>query len=257
MDDGIVDILGVVDRESWRDDEGGFSKATDREYIAGTIQYIKDNRVSLTLVEDGGGICQQSLLINNVDGSLQIDKPLEWGDAIDSFRVFFRDVHQRWNFFMANRLLDNTLSLSIAMPDELYLLQRRSCHRVRVPVGTRALIKNEDEAMTNILVYDLSAVGMLMGSDSAEGEYATDSIISDIVVSIPPRGSGGEVSTARKVLPLIGRGRIVRTFVDQETLRPCYGVSFHYDSSYVKETISQVVSEVARDYLADDSSSPD
>ena len=110
--------------------------------------------------------------------------------------------------------------------------------------------------MATVFVHDLSAAGMLMCNDPAEGEYATDSIINDIVVSIPPRGSAGEVSTARKVLPLICRGRIVRSFVDQETQRPCYGVSFHYDSNYVKETISQVVSEVAGDVLPAANSSP-
>jgi hypothetical protein len=87
---------------------------------------------------------------------------------------------------------------------------------------------------------------MLMYNDPAEGEYATDSIINDIVVSIPPFSGAGEKSCVRKVLPLIGQGRIVRSYIDSDTQRPCYGVSFLYDSSYVKETIDQIVSEMGK-----------
>ncbi|MEN8136011.1 MAG: hypothetical protein ABFS18_10840 [Thermodesulfobacteriota bacterium] len=256
MGDGVIDTCGVADRDPWLADEGGFSRSNDRERIAEIIQYIKDNDVTLTLVDGGRGISQQSLLINTTDDSLQIAKPSEWGDAIDSFRVFFRDMQQRWNFFMATGLMDKTSNLSVAMPDALYFLQRRSCNRVKLPAGTRALVKRENEAMTTIFVRDLSADGMLMCNDPAEGKYATDSVISDIVVSIPRGRAVDEVSTARRVLPLIGRGRVVRSFVDQETLRPCYGVSFHYDSEYVKETINQVVFEVERAGLLEDCSAP-
>ncbi len=248
--------LGAADHEPWLADQNGFAISKDRPDIAQTMDYLKDNRVTLTLVDDAGGICLQSLLVNIVDGSLQVDKPLDWSEEVDSFRVFFRDKDQRWSFFMASSLAGYPFSLSIAMPEALYTLQRRAFNRVKVPAGTRALVKREDEAMTTIFVYDLSVAGMLMCSDPAEGEYATDSLISDIVISIPPGKAAGEVSIARKVLPLIGRGRIVRSFVDQETLRPCYGVSFHYDSQYVQENIKQVVSEVASAAQPDACASP-
>lgn len=257
MTDDIPATSDAVDCDPWLEDEGRFVISEDQGCIAETMGYLKDNHVSLTLVDGGGEVCLQSLLVNITDGVLQLDKPLEWSSTCDSFRVFFRDMNQQWNFFEARSLSGNPFSLPIAAPVELYLLQRRSYRRVKVPVGTRALVKKDNEAMATVVVHDLSAAGMLMANDPAECEYTTDSIIRDIVVSIPPRGSVGEVSTARKILPLICRGRVVRSFIDQETERPCYGVSFHYDSNYVQETISQVVSEVESPALSDDSIAPD
>lgn len=254
MSDGEKDAARAEVQEPWLLDDNSFSRSEDREYIAGTLQYIKDHHVPLTLIADGGGVYQPSLLTKITDDSLQLDKPLEWDPGIDSFRAFFRDMNHQWNFFPVRNALDYPFSLAIAWPETLKSLQRRSCSRIKVPAGTRALVRRGNEAMATVFVRDLSVAGMLICNDPAEGEYLTDSIISDIIVSIPPQGTAGEVATARKVLPLISQGRIVRSFVDQETNRPCYGVSFCYDSSYVKDTISQVISEVERDILSGDDS---
>lgn len=252
MTDDMPATSGAVDCDPWLEDQGRFVISEDLGGVSETMAYLKDNHVSLTLVDGSGGVCLQSLLVNITDGVLQLDKPLEWDGAMDSFRVFFRDMNQQWNFFAARSLSGNPFSIPVSVPDELYVLQRRSYRRVKVPVGTRALVKKDNEVMSTVVVHDISAAGMLMANDPAECEYSTDSIIRDIVVSIPPRGSVGEVSTARKILPLICRGQIVRSFVDQATQRLCYGVSFHYDSNYVKETISQVVSEVDSPAASDD-----
>jgi hypothetical protein len=232
-----------------------FSQSQNREHIARTMRYIKEEHVALAVVAAGSDVALQSLLINITEGELRIDKPLEWAGAIDSFRVFFRDLQQRWNFFAVSAAGDNPFSLSIPMPEILCLLQRRSCNRIKVPCGTRALVKKADAGLATVLVHDLSAAGMSMCNDPAEGEYAMDSIISDIIVSIPPQLAAGEVSLARKVLPLIGQGRIVRAFVDPQSRRRCYGVSFSYESGYVRDSISQVVAEEERRGLENNCSS--
>ena len=246
MNDDAVDKSRIVDHEPWLADKSSFLISSDREYIVRTMQYLKDNHVPLTLVVDGSDIFQQSLVFNIADGTVQMDKPLEWGDGVDSFRVFFNDMYHKWNFFLVSNLPDTPFSLSVTMPDELFFFQKRSCNRVVFPPGTRALVKRENEAMSTVFVHDLSSAGMLICNDPADGEYDKDSIISDIVVSIPSCGDNGG-GRARKVLPLISRGQIVRSFLDKESQRPCYGVSFQYDSSYVEETISQMVADVERD----------
>jgi|GEM_PF-5893386 len=230
----------------WHNRENCFSKSTDLLLIARSIRHIKDNHGALTLVADHGDVCQQSLLVNFNEKSLQLDRPLEWNDKLDYFRVFFRDRYHNWNFFSVSEFSSSPFAISAAMPEELYFLQRRACQRVKVPVGTRALVKNGNQVMTTVFVKDLSAGGMLMSNDPADGEYVKDSVINDILVSIPPSGAGGENGSIRTVLPLIGQGRIVRSYVDRQTNRPCYGVSFQYDSNYVKDTINQIVSEVNR-----------
>jgi hypothetical protein len=243
-----------MDLAPWGAPDNSFSQSQNREHIAQTMRYVKNEHVALTLVAAGGDAVLHSLALNITEGELQIDKPLEWAGAIDSFRVFFRDMRQRWNFFAVSGAADNPFSLSIPMPETIWLLQRRSCNRIKVPCGTRALVKKADAAMATVLVHDLSAAGMLMYNDQVEGEYAMDSVINDIIVSIPSPGAAGEVGLARKVLPLIGQGRIVRAFVDPQTRRRCYGVSFSYESNYVRESINQVVAEVERKGLANNSS---
>lgn len=244
----------VNDDAPWFVDCDAFSQCNDLGYIAKSVGIVKDNRLPLTLVADGGKIFQQSLLTNITDGLLQIDKPLEWDDEIYSFRAFFRDMQKKWNFFPVNIESCNPFSISVAMPETLSFLQRRSCGRIKVPSGTRALVRNGNDVMSTVFVHDLSAAGMLICNGPAEYQYSTDTIISDIVVSIPPGASGGEVATARKVLPLINQGKVVRSFVDKKSHRSCHGISFHYDSSYVRETIDRAISEVEREVLSGDCS---
>lgn len=231
----------------WLMDESNFSKSEDPVRITRILRYIKENHEPLTLLDEGDRVPRESLLININDGSLQIDKPLEWGDKDSPFRVFFRDQQRNWIFFPVSRVSASPFALSVAVPEALHYLQRRACPRVKVPIGTRALVKNGNQLMSTVFVHDLSASGMLMHNNPAEGEYAPESIINDIVVSIPHGRAAREKGNIRKVLPLIGQGRIVRSYVDPETHRPCYGVSFQYDSSYVRETINQIISEVEGD----------
>ena len=251
-----MDSSETPELDLWPSDLRGFSNSKDGDYILKLVQSVRDNHVSLTLVSAVDNICQQSLLIKISDNSLQIDKPLDWDKSVDSFRVFFRDMQQRWNFFLASNLTDFPFSLTIAMPEELHTLQRRSCSRVKVPFGTRALVKTGNDIISTVFVNDLSAAGMSMCNDPTGGDYATDSVIKDIVVSIPNSTFSGESRASRKVLPLISQGRIVRSFVDHETSRPCYGISFDHDSNYVKETIRQAVSEFEREILSASSYSP-
>lgn len=246
MNDRGISGLADGDREPWLADRGRFLRANDPGYIAGILQYLKDNHVPLTLVVDGGGIPRPSLVIDISKGSVQIDKPLEWDAGTGSFRVFYRDMGQMWSFFSVYDFSVDPFRLVTALPDELFFLQKRACPRVAFPPGTRALIKRDNQAMSTVFVHDLSSAGMLICNDPADGEYDRDSIISDIVVSIPARSDNGRGGSARKVLPLISRGQIVRSYRDQETMRPCYGVSFQHDSRYVEETIGQVVAEVER-----------
>ncbi len=252
MSNKMFGDLQAGDERPWLAEESSFSKSEDSVRISRAIRFLKENHAPLTLVDAGGGMRQESLLVSINEGSLRIDRPLEWDGEPDFFRIFFRDHHRNWNYFPASAVSYSPFALSVAMPEELHYLQRRACHRVKLPIGTRALVKNGNRDMATVFVQDLSAAGMLMFNDPAEGEYSKDSIINDIVVSIPPGGRGHSEGSIRKVLPLIGQGRIVRSYLDEETRRPCYGVSFQYESSYVKETINQIISEVENDFGQND-----
>lgn len=243
INDGRTDNLKDAGDEPWLAANRILLKSADYDVIVASLQHLKDNHLPLILVAEGGAVYQQNLVINLADDRLQIDKPLEWVDGVGSCRVFFKDSDDKWNFFPASELAESPFNLSVAMPDELYFFQQRSCHRVTFPPGTRALVKRQNDSMATVFVHDLSAAGMLICNDPLDGEYDKDSVISDIVISIPARGG----AIARRVLPLISRGQIVRSYTDQETMRPCHGVSFQYDSRYVEETIRLLVAEVERD----------
>ena len=113
-----------------------------------------------------------------------------------------------------------------------------------VPVGTRAMVKKSgNDLVQTLYVMDISAAGMLFCDVSSVDEHAVGSYINDIVVSLPHEQ--GEKVGPRKLLPLIHKGKVVRAFVDKETSRSCYGISFEYDSGYVKDTLCRMISEIA------------
>lgn len=244
MNVGAINNPDVFESKPWLADESKYLRITERQNIATTMQYIKDNHVSLTVVLENGNILMQSVVINIDGGSVALDKPLNWVDRFEVFRVYFRDCYQRWTYFLVSEPKVTPFAIFMPMPDELCSFQKRICKRVIFPPGTRALVKKENESMATVFVHDLSSAGMLICNDPADGEYDQDSIINDIVVSIPvPSDNQGGI-VARKVLPLISRGQVVRSFMDGETSRLCYGIAFQYDSSYVRETISQLIADV-------------
>lgn len=232
----------------WLIDQRSFYPSENNETISEHLAALKENHTMLTLVTAHGTVYSDVLLIVVNGEKIQIDKPLDWEENGDTFRVFYRDQNDYWCFFYSGKASARPFSLSLDIPGRLFYLQRRRYERVPVPVGTRAMVKkNGNDLMQTVYVMDLSAAGMLFCCGASTHEYPVDSILKDIIVSVPHhQGKADDANfSTRKLSPLIQKGKIVRTFVDNKTSRSCYGISFEYDSSYVKDTLCRMISEIA------------
>lgn len=228
----------------WQLPEEIFLPIDNVELIGGVLEKIRGSHGMMTLVVDDGQVFEKCLLTNIDDGMLHIDKPLDWNGHNGSFRVFFRDHENYWRFFRTDKHSHNPFSLSVEVPSELFLLQRRRYKRVAVPPGTRAIAKTGRSVMTTLCVRDISASGLLFCSSVPDEEYPIDDFFQDIVISVPQSSESASEIPVRKVMPLINSGRIVRTFVDGDTSRSCFGISFEYESNYVREELCRLVKDV-------------
>lgn len=219
----------------WEFLESSFLVEGDHKRIVKTLDEARANHLSLTLVAEDGRVFPQSLLISLSDDGLLIDKPLEWDDGIATFRLFFRGLNGRWLFFRTGVTQVMPFSLSLAQPGEVFVLQRRSHQRVVVPQGTRAILKKDGRMLNSFYVRDLSPAGMLVCTTSPASGLALESILNDIVISLPDNGA-----KPGRVLPPIDRGQVVRTFIDVESHIYCHGIAFNYDSDYIRAALGQI-----------------
>jgi len=230
--------------QPWQLPEETFLPVDNVELISGVLGKVRAGHGMMVLVADDGQVADKCLLTNVEDGMLHIDKPLDWKDQTGSFRAFFRDHENHWRFFRADNHTSSPFSLAVEVPSTLFLLQRRRYKRVVVPPGTRAMVKTGRDVMATLYVHDISASGMLLCDLVPAEEYPADDFFQDIVISVPQSSDPDSTAPARKVLPLIDSARIVRSFVDDNTNRSCYGISFEYESNYVREELCRLVREV-------------
>ena len=132
---------------------------------------------------------------------------------------------------------DRPFSLCTSFPDTFYRLRKRQYHRVSVPAGTKVLFRYGGSLHGNFLVKNLSASGMLICTDSIAEEFADNDDISDIALALPQgqffeqvEGEGEAV-----ILPVVNKGRIVRSFGDQGSDLIYHGISFRGDSTVMAE----------------------
>jgi hypothetical protein len=219
----------------WEFAESSFLVEGDRERIDRTLKEVRENHLALTLVPEDGRVFDQSLLISLSDEGLLIDKPLEWDDTVTTFRLFSRGLNGRWSFFRTGVAQVMPFSLSLARPAEVFVLQRRSYQRVVVPQGTRAILKKDGRLLNSFYVRDLSPAGMLVCTASPSSSLTVESVLNDIVISLPDNGA-----KMGRVLPPIDKGQVVRTSYDEENHIYCHGIAFNYDSAYIRAALGQI-----------------
>ncbi len=221
--------------EPWEESLSAFVFLRQEERIAKVLGEARERHYSLILVADEGHRLGQSLIISMDGDIMQLDRPWDWNDDIDTFRVFFQDEGGLWYGFKARKTFPHPFTISCAMPQKLAFLQRRLYPRVQVPFGTRAMLRKDGRFLSAIFVRDISPVGMLIctGSSAAGIDEASD--LSDIVVSIPEHGS-----VAGHILPPIPKGKVVYSFFEEKNHSYCHGIAFRYDSPYVLEALGNI-----------------
>lgn len=231
----------------WKIGEADFTVSTDRELITKALENIRGERCLLVLAAADGSRYGNTILLKFDDENLSIDKPIDFDDTgISSCRVYFRDIVGVWCFFEIELIKDCPFSLCAAFPDALHRLYKRLYNRVNVPAGTRVLFRHGDNLRGDCMVTDISASGMLICAAITEDKIADNAEVSDIALVLPRVPSSGEAEgDVPLALPLVSKGRIVRSFGEQETDLIYHGISFRDDLS-VMAGLDDLVGKIKR-----------
>jgi hypothetical protein len=221
----------------WKIDDDDFTITTDRELISTVLDNIKEERPPLVLASADGCRYGDTILIRYDDKTLNIDKPIEFVETdMPSCRVYFQDIIGVWGFFEVAIINDLPFSLYTSYPDTLYRLQKRRDLRINVPDVTRAFFRHGTNLHGDCLVKDISASGMLICAGNIDEKFANNLNISDIALALPrSQFSGKAEGEGHIVLPVVSKGRVVRSFVEQETDSICLGISFRGSSAVMDE----------------------
>ena len=115
--------------------------------------------------------------------------------------------------------------------------ERRRAKRLPVPSGTVAYIKNSKGSTDKVYVKDISAVGILVYGYYSDVTYPLNTLVTDIVISIPACKLRG---TSRISL-VVGEGKVVRSFFDRASQSTCYGIEFTHKSLSFNDKIEKLV----------------
>jgi hypothetical protein len=230
----------------WEIEKRDFSRSDDQEVIEQSLNLIRNDHGMLVLASVDGSRYGNTILIKFDQETLSIDKPIDFDEkTISDFRIYFKDISNVWSFFEVKVISDCPYSLCTTYPENLYRLQRRLRHRTEVPVGTRTVFWVDDTIHNAGYVKDISTSGMMICTGSPEEKFDDHSTISDIAIALPQhKSSEKRDDQGRIVLPVINRGRIVRSFRDAETDHICHGIAFcDEDEVAIEGFINKIVGE--------------
>lgn len=232
MKNNPISPLSAANSRPWEVSQASFGNLQDGEKIGLILEEAREHHFFLTPVTDDGRLLAQSLLISRTSGVLQVDKPLDWDDKITSFRLFFRVSNGLWFSFQIRDFVVHPFTLSFPQPGELCFLQRRQSPRIAVPHGTRAMLRKNGKFMSALFVRDVSTAGMLICTGTQSFGIEPEAELRDIVISIPEHGGN-----PGKTLPPIDNGQVVRSFFEEESNAYCHGISFRYESAYIRNAL--------------------
>lgn len=224
-------------RAPWEIESDNYARIASPQLIEKSLNVIKSNYVMLVVTSLDGHRYGNTIMIKFDQESLSIDKPNDFDEkSIDWFRIYFQDILGVWSFFEVRTISECAFSLCATYPEALFRLQRRQYHRVEVPKGTRTVFWENDQLRDGGVVMDISAAGMLICPGFMEEKFQENTEINEIAIAMPFQPSDGKnTATERVDLPVIRKGRIVRSFRDCETELYCYGVAFESAQETEKE----------------------
>lgn len=231
-------------RAPWKIESDNYARIESADLIEKSLNVIKKDYVTLILASLDGRRYGNTILIKFDRETLSIDKPVDFDEkAIDWFRIYFQDILGVWSFFEVKTLAECTISLCSTYPEALYRLHRRQYHRVELPQGTRTVFWEGNQLRDGGFVKDISAAGMLICTGSKDEQFLENTVINEIAIALPfQAASGKNGDQERVVLPVIHKGRIVRSFKDGETGQFCHGVAFESEQDTERQLAGYVES---------------
>ncbi len=168
-----------------------------------------------------------SVLLDNINNELLIDKPRDWPINLKKSRLVFRDESKLVHHFNVHITRVTSDTVYTTVPTELFRLQRRKHYRVDAPQGSSAsfvLMGNEHQGFT---VKDISAGGMLILSKKQAPIDQLD--VLEISLKFPETGQADDALGGHHYLA-VKKGTVVRCNRDNDMGCYCFGVAFHLDS---------------------------
>lgn len=224
-------------RAPWEIEADNYARIASPELIEKSLKVIKNDYVMLVVTSIDGHRYGNTIMVKFDRETLSIDKPIDFDEkSIERFRIYFQDILGVWSFFEVRTVSECTFSLCATYPKALFRLQRRQYHRVEVPKGTRTVFWEDNQLRDGGMVLDISAAGMLICPGFKEEKFQEDTVINEIAIAMPFQPAAGDNTPQERVeLPVIRKGRIVRSFRDSETDLFCHGVAFESEQETERE----------------------
>lgn len=161
----------------------GYEMTQSRQIIVDRLRELKKRRFPIVLVHRNYQ-SGHSLLVGFEQGMLLLDKPVDWPGTESKIRVIYRDRKKLWNHFHTTVVSTSSDTLYVSLPSRFFVLQRRDDYRVETPAGSLTSFRHKKNLLTNIIVRDLSASGMLLASPQPL-PFTKGAVLEKIKLTIP------------------------------------------------------------------------
>lgn len=119
--------------------------------------------------------------------------------------------------------------------------EKRRFMRVPAPKEATAIFNNEKGGIDRIHIRDLSLGGMLICDSNKGKKRSAGSVVNNIYLNIRV----GDLDTGSKFYIFIGKGEIVRSFIDEASQAIYYGVEFFNNSSNDKYQLKNLIEKLS------------
>ncbi|PLX47490.1 MAG: hypothetical protein C0613_13795 [Desulfobulbaceae bacterium] len=223
----------------WVSMDGGYEVTKSTGIIRKNLEYLKRRRSIINLVCRGyqsGG----TLLFDFDDTFIFIDKPKDWTPDNKKFRVVYRNEAKVWMHFVTLVRKVTADALKCAMPQELYMLQRRSHYRVLLPSESRVSFTYSNDEEYRLAVKDLSVGGLLMYTKFDTDIPRHGHHIKNLSLTIPCHDDIPGVENGVLTVK-VDDAQVVREFVRQQhPMLFCYGIRFELSSAEEEKVLRYV-----------------
>jgi len=199
--------------------KGEYDKTDSPDAITNILSHLKDSRIYLYLTQKAYQ-SGATVLVDLTPDVIGINKPKDWpreeGQAVT---VNFKDGNNVRSYFTADLLEVSQDTLTMAVPAEIFRLQRRANFRIEMPHGSTISFKRLDTQYGFAIVQDLSAGGVRVRLEGVDCLLAgdKDNAISDIVVTLPGQVStDAETGDGAPSSLILSQGKIVREVISKD-----------------------------------------
>ena len=195
----------------------------------------------LAIVSEDGKIYEQHQFLKIQNEKIQLNRPPNWQSHNSSFHLLLKNKGNIWNFFSPKNITTYQSFFLFNPPQKIFFLQRRRYKRVAAPAGTKAIFRGPEQEVDCAHIQNISEGGMLIGKNSGIEKYPIGTIINEILIAIPSKTKKGLKNVSRKIIPVISKGKIVRSLLNQERSISSYGLSFLLERENSRKEIRDLV----------------